>query len=221
VRDLGGAAATPEILARLVELLRDPNRIVRSTAAEEVWEGGGAAATTEVLARLAKLLHDQSPAVRRAAADAVGGLGGVAATPEFLDPLAELLRDHDREVRRAVADAVRDAGRDLRRGAAPREIFARLRKQSHYHYHSQSSAVRRAATEAVGGLGGAAATPAILACLAELLLNAVPEGSLLDATELGRLAQRLGLRFIRQHDKIVPRRLVDLACGREFQEACP
>jgi hypothetical protein len=107
----------------------------------------------------------------------VGDLGGAAATPEFLVRLAELLRDQDRQVRRTAADVV-------------------------------------------GGLGGAAATPEFLARLADLL-NAALEERALDATTLAHLGRRLGLRFVRQRHKSIPRRVADLACGREYQEACP
>jgi hypothetical protein len=173
---LGRAAATPEFLARLAELLRDQDPSVRRTAADAVDKLGGAAATPEIPARLAELVRDQDRYVRDAAVKAVGRLGGAAATPAILARLAELLRDQDRDVRCAAADAV-------------------------------------------GGLG-APATPEILALLAGLL-NAAPEGLASDPTMLADLSRRLGLRFVRRHDKIVPRRVADLACGREYQEACP
>jgi hypothetical protein len=120
-------------------------------------------------------------------------LGGAAATSEFLARLAELLRGQDNDV-------------------------------------------RRVAVNAVGGLGGAAAIPEILTGLADLLheiltgladllhadlLQAAPEGPRLDWWTMARLGRRLGLRFVRQRDKIIPRRVADLACGCEFQEACP
>jgi hypothetical protein len=79
--------------------------------------------------------------------------------------------------------------------------------------------VRRAAAYAVGGLG-APATPEILSLVAGLL-NTAPEELASDPTMLANFSRRLGLRFVRRHDKIVPRRVADLACGREFQEACP
>jgi HEAT repeat protein len=64
---LGGVAATPEILARLADLLRDQAIGVRRSAAAAVGKLGGAAATSEVLARLADLVHDQDRYVRDAA----------------------------------------------------------------------------------------------------------------------------------------------------------
>jgi hypothetical protein len=84
----------------------------------------------------------------------------------------------------------------------------------------QDSEVRSAAAWAVGSLRGAAATPELLARLADLL-NAAPKERAPDATTLARLGRCLGLRFVRQRDMIVPRRVADLACGREYQEACP
>jgi HEAT repeat protein len=72
---LGSAAATPEILARLADLLRDTDRYGRRRAAEAVGKIGSAAATPKFLARLADLLRDTDRYVRWAAADAVGKLG--------------------------------------------------------------------------------------------------------------------------------------------------
>jgi hypothetical protein len=70
VGGLGAAAATPELLALLAQLLRDPDSDLRSAAAEAVG-GLGAAATPELLALLAQLLRDPDMFVRIAAAKAV------------------------------------------------------------------------------------------------------------------------------------------------------
>jgi HEAT repeat protein len=75
VEALGGAAATPEILARVAELLRDPEGDVRKAAADAVEALGGAAGTPEFLARLAELLRDPEGDGQAAAADAVGRMG--------------------------------------------------------------------------------------------------------------------------------------------------
>jgi HEAT repeat protein len=69
---VGAAAAAPEVLARLAELLRDPERDVRRGVAAAVGGVGAAAATPEFLALLAELLRDPDPDVRGAAARAVG-----------------------------------------------------------------------------------------------------------------------------------------------------
>ncbi|MFQ5880528.1 MAG: HEAT repeat domain-containing protein, partial [Dehalococcoidia bacterium] len=55
---LGAAAATPEILARLANLLEHSHRKVRWTAVWAVGGLGAAATTPEILARLANLLQD-------------------------------------------------------------------------------------------------------------------------------------------------------------------
>jgi hypothetical protein len=49
---LGAAAATPDVLARLVALIQDGNEQVRSLAADALGRLGAAAATPDVLARL-------------------------------------------------------------------------------------------------------------------------------------------------------------------------
>jgi HEAT repeat protein len=139
---MGSAAATPEVLARLIELrdwewavrypaaealawMGDPDEAVRGRAAEGLGRMGSAAATPEVLAQLTECLHDPQKAMRRRAAEALGQMGSAAATPEVLARLIELLRDPDE---------------DLRYGAAT----------------------------ALGRLGSAAATAEVLACLAAL-----------------------------------------------------
>jgi hypothetical protein len=160
---------------------------------------------------LGELLLNQNSGVRSAAAEAVGGLGGAAATPEFLARLAELLRDQDRGVRSEAAWAVERLG-----GAATPEFLARLAEL----LRDRDSDVRSMAARAVVSLGGAATTHDFLARLADLL-NAAPKERAPDATTLARLGRCLGLRFVRPRDKIVPRRLADLSCGREYQEACP
>jgi HEAT repeat protein len=73
---LGAAAATPEFLAALTQLLRDPERDVRTEAAEAVGRLGAAAATPEVLTALPPLLRDPQDDVRKAAARALGSLAG-------------------------------------------------------------------------------------------------------------------------------------------------
>ena len=80
--DLGVAAATPEILTRLADLLGDEDADFRESAASTVRELGEAAATPGILARLAGLLRDEHALVRQRAADAMGCLGKTAATPE-------------------------------------------------------------------------------------------------------------------------------------------
>jgi HEAT repeat protein len=67
---VGAAAATPVVLARLAELLRDPELYVPAAAAGAVPGVGAAAATPVVLARLAELLRDPDWYVRWAAAGA-------------------------------------------------------------------------------------------------------------------------------------------------------
>jgi HEAT repeat protein len=150
--------------------------------------------------------------MRIAAARAVGGLGGAAATPEILARLAELLRDQDSDVRWTATRALAGLGV----AAATPEILARLAEL----LRDQDSDVRWAAVNAVGGLGGAAAITEILTRLADLP-HAAPEGLRFGSPTLASLARRLGLRFVRHRDKIIPCRLADLACGREYQEACP
>jgi hypothetical protein len=100
VGGLGAAAATPEILASLVELVhykRWPEMLHMTLSKEfevemAVRSLGAAAATPEFLASLAELLCNDDGDVRTAAARAVGGLGAAAATPYFLGRRASVAR---------------------------------------------------------------------------------------------------------------------------------
>ena len=69
---IGALAATPAILARLVEFLADEGRWVRQEAAQVV---RSAPRPPAILARLAALLADGDGDVRKAAAEAVSALG--------------------------------------------------------------------------------------------------------------------------------------------------
>jgi hypothetical protein len=216
VQHLDGALAAAGVVnGRLVkEMLPRDGEVVCDSLEYRVKVGVGwlPVETGRLAWCLGELLLSQNSEVRRTAARAVVGLGGATATPELLARLAELLRDPDSEVRRTAAHVVGGLGG----AAATPEFRARLAEL----LRDRDSSVRRTAADVVGGLGGEAATPELLARLADLL-NAALEERALDATTLARLARRLGVRFVRHRDKLVPRRVADLACGREHEEACP
>ena len=95
------AAATPDFLDRLADLLANENEEIRKAAANAVGAIGPAAATPAILTRLAELLAGQNSS---AAVEAVKAIGPAAATPDFLVRLAARLADGDRDVRRAAAE---------------------------------------------------------------------------------------------------------------------
>jgi hypothetical protein len=74
VNAIGPVVATPEALARLVALIRDPNRDVRRSAADALGSLGEKAATAEVLARLVALIRDPDSSVRWSAAYALAAI---------------------------------------------------------------------------------------------------------------------------------------------------
>jgi HEAT repeat protein len=86
---MGAAAATPDTLARLLELLRDPSEDVRVRAASALGQMGAAAATPDTLARLLELLRDPSEDVRVRAASALGQMGARAVDEHTVKMLAE------------------------------------------------------------------------------------------------------------------------------------
>jgi hypothetical protein len=110
VRVLGAAAATPDFLGRLVELLSAPFWDVQRVPVEVMAVLGAAAATPDFLACMAQSLRDSSSDVRRAASMTVRALGAAAATPEFLARLAELLEDPSWEVQSEAVELVRVLG---------------------------------------------------------------------------------------------------------------
>ena len=150
---IGPAAATPEMLAGLAELLRDTD--CARDAVEAIGHIGPTAATPEMLAGLAELLRDTDCA--RDAVEAIGHIGPLAATPEMLAGLAELLRDTD--CARNAVEAIGHIGP----AAATPEMLARLAELL------RDTDCARNAVEAIGHIGPAAATPEILTRLAELL----------------------------------------------------
>jgi hypothetical protein len=81
---MGGAAATPEVLVRLVQHLDDAEGHVCDKAAEALGRMGAAAATPEVLTRLVRRLVDGKGVVREKPAEALGRMGRAAATAKVL-----------------------------------------------------------------------------------------------------------------------------------------
>jgi HEAT repeat protein len=89
-------------VSALLEQLRDPDRQVRTAAAEALGEIGPAAA--EVVPRLLTLLGDTEADVRSLAAQALGRIGPAA--PEVKQELTNLLGDPREEVRSAAREAL-------------------------------------------------------------------------------------------------------------------
>jgi len=106
---LGNQAATPPVLARFADLLRDPLDDVRQTAASSVARLGRRAATSKILEALPPLLAASSE-VRLAATRAVSAIGIKAATEPILVALPVLLQDSTEAVREAAAAAVEALG---------------------------------------------------------------------------------------------------------------
>jgi len=101
LREMGSAAATPEILARLLELTRGPLGL-QQEALHVLGAMGSAATTPAVLERLLELLDKdlkrpwpkfQDRGLQPSTLSTLGEMGSAAATPEILKRLLELLRD--------------------------------------------------------------------------------------------------------------------------------
>lgn len=160
---LGSVATTPELLARLANLLSDSKWKVREATAMALGKWGSVAVTSELLACLTNLLSDPERTVRLAAAMALGKLGSVAATPEVIACLADLLDDPNEYLRQRALAVVEVFGS----AAATPEILACLVNL----LCDSDKYMRVAAAEAVGSIGSAAATPEILTRLLDLLCD--------------------------------------------------
>jgi HEAT repeat protein len=89
-------------VARLAQLLRDPNADVRASAAESLGLAGREA--TAAIPALVAALQDENAEVRALAAQALGNLGSQAKTAA--EPLRKLLEDPDAGVRAAAQAAL-------------------------------------------------------------------------------------------------------------------
>lgn len=166
--DIGSAAATPEFLSCLVQLMCKGDEWGRCTAAEVVSGIGDAAATSQILDSLADLLEDEVANVRLCAAIAVASIGSKAATPRILGSLAKLLRDDSQCYRPqwgAVSSgslrAVQAIGSDAATPPILDQFAEILRGGDTWKWEQVAKAVRN--------MGNAAATPKILYALIELL----------------------------------------------------
>jgi hypothetical protein len=103
---LGAAAATPEFLKGLLQLLRNEDEDVRYSAISAIHALGTAAATPEFLKGLLQLLRNEDEDVRYSAISAIDTLGTAAATPEFLKGLLQLSSNENWDIRYSASKAI-------------------------------------------------------------------------------------------------------------------
>ena len=189
---MGPAAATPDVLAALLDLaLCVSDGDLRSSATEALRALGAAAVTPDVLAALTAALRDPDKQVRHIAARAVGALGSVAVaavTPDVLAALTAALRDPDEGVKEFATVASGALGA----AAATPDVLAALcnlarRDPREFLRTSATEAlvpvaysVRISAIEALGSVAVAAVTPDVLAALTAALRD--PEELFSDST---------------------------------------
>jgi len=157
LRALGAAAATPQILRNIAQLLGDKNPIIRTNAVSLVKAIGEAAATPEFLQRLVQLLTNIDWRIQKTAVDVVLSLGKAVATPEFLHGLSGLLIDSRKQISTNILSVLSHLGE----AAATLEVLARLMPL----LHDSNKEVRKSAVSALGQLGALVATPEVLSAL--------------------------------------------------------
>jgi len=189
---MGAAAATPDIVAALAQLLFDPEESVRIEAIRAL-KDLGAAAVPRALAVLVPLLRD--PDAFRWSAYTLSRLGPAAATPEVLTALAGLLRDCDESVRSTAAEAVGELGP----AAATDEVLTALVPLLHQptkpmRYVGESGTMP--GVLAVYHLGAAAATRDVLTALTQRLFDDVASGRSWAAMAVGRLGKSAATREV-------------------------
>jgi HEAT repeat protein len=188
---MGTAAATPEVLQRLLDLTADADAPVRWEAVEALGRFSAAAATPKVLQSLLALTADNNAGVRQRAAKALGRLGAIAATPEVLQRLLALIADIDDYVRWEAIEALWR----FSAAAATPEVLQRLLDLTTV----EDALVRRGAAEALGNLGAIAATPEVVQRLLDLTADADNYVRWLAARALGRLGAIAATPEVLQH----------------------
>jgi HEAT repeat protein len=138
----------PPVLTALLELLSDPEPVVRSAAADSL----GYAPAGEATQALAGALSDPSPKVRERAAWSLGSLRDEQA----VEALIQALADKEPHVRFAAARALGNAGN----GRAERPLVAALSNE-------EEPDIRAAAAWALGQIGSAGAAHPLIAALSD------------------------------------------------------
>ncbi|MGE0822796.1 MAG: HEAT repeat domain-containing protein [Candidatus Binatia bacterium] len=108
--ELGGIAATPEVMTNLHESLTDPVWSVREAAADAIGKLGPELVTSEVVSELLNLLGNPDSTLRTVAARTIGKLKLKVTTPEVLAILLENLSSPIWEVRDGAASALSQLG---------------------------------------------------------------------------------------------------------------
>lgn len=162
---IGGAAPSPEILARLLDFSRDTHESVRNSAAEALASVGRAANTPQVITRLVEMIQETS-APPLTAADALSKIVAAAASSSLLLRLVELIRAPREGTSVGAVHAIGRLGAE----AAGPEVIERLLELT----RDMVAEVRRHAVDALGRLGNAAGTSKVLGRLTELTQDPEP-----------------------------------------------
>ncbi|CAM4785887.1 unnamed protein product [Rotaria magnacalcarata] len=180
--NFGEKAATNEVIAALVNVMRDDNYYVRSAAHAALGILGERATTNEVIVALLDALRDSASRVRWGACKALGNLCGRAATNEVILALLDAVRDDDGDVRCGACQAL---GK-LSEKVATNEVIPVLLDA----VHDGNSDVRWCAREALEKLGKKAATNEVIPVLLDALRDGDSDVRCGACEALGNLGDR-------------------------------
>jgi HEAT repeat protein len=179
---MGQAAATGEVVDRLLALLDDERADVRWWAACVVGRMGQALMSEKVVDRLLAMLDDEYANVRWWAVEALGLMGQAAASEKVVDRLLTLLLDDEKAVvRQHAAGALGQVGQ----AAASEKVVDRLLAMA----DDEQAGVREQAARALGEMGQASASEKVVDRLLALLDDEETDVREQAAWALGRIGQ--------------------------------
>ncbi|CAF2072975.1 unnamed protein product [Rotaria magnacalcarata] len=161
LESMGEKAATPEVIAALINVTLDEHANVRAAAYQAFGGMGDRGATSEVITTMLNGIEDEDVNAASAACTALGSMGTKTATPAVVDAQLSKLRNDGVGFFRAVADA----WANMWEKTSADEVIAAVLKA----VRDPDENVRAVASRVFGRIGERAATPQVIATMLEAL----------------------------------------------------
>ncbi|CAF4545039.1 unnamed protein product [Rotaria socialis] len=161
LESIGEKAATPEVIAALINVTLDEQDNVRAAAYQAFGSMGDRGATSEVISTMLNGIGDKGDNAGSAACTALGSMGAKAATSAVIDAQLNAIRNGAGYLFRAVADAWVNMWEKAYTG----EVIAAVLKA----VRDPNENVRAVAWRVFGRLGERGATPEVIATMLEAL----------------------------------------------------